>query len=445
MKAYADYKASGVEQIGTIPSHWTTAGLKNIFRIVGGSTPQSGEAAYWDGDIVWITPADLSKLTERSVSVSQRMITNAGLNACGSSLVPEGSLILSTRAPIGSLAIAEREMCTNQGCKALVPAKAVEPIYFYFMLSVSTKALNLRGRGTTFLELSGNALGSFPVPLPPLAEQQAIAAFLDRETAKLDALVEEQRRLIALLKEKRQAVISHAVTRGLDTAAPLKPSGIDWLGDIPAHWEVAPLKYLTTFKSGGTPSKTNLVYWDGDVPWVSARDLKTATITDSTHHITRQAIDDGAASLVPVGSILVLVRGMTLAHSFPVCIAGVPTAINQDLKALSPRTGTDGAFLAWSLRGLAEQSLSRIDEAGHGTKALRMEAWTSMEIPLPPEPEQHVIAEALEEKTEKLDALTAEAARAISLLQERRAALISVAVTGKIDVRDAMTSEEEAA
>ncbi|WP_283639252.1 restriction endonuclease subunit S [Marinovum algicola] len=364
-------------------------------------------------------------------------------------IVRSGDVLVSTvRTYLKALALVEEaapNLIASTGFAVLRPRR-IEPSFLGHVVSSDffVGEVISRSVGVSYPAINSSDLVRILIPLPPLAEQQAIAEFLDRETAKLDALVEEQRRLIALLKEKRQAVISHAVTRGLDPTAPLKPSGINWLGDIPAHWEVVPLKYLTAFKSGGTPSKTNLAYWDGDVPWVSARDLKTATITDSTFRITQQAVADGAAALVPVGSILVLVRGMTLAHSFPVCIAGVPTAINQDLKALSPNPGMDGGFLAWSLRGLAEQSLSRIDEAGHGTKALRMDAWASMEIPLPPEPEQRLIAKALEDKTAKLDALTAEATRAIALLQERRAAMISAAVTGKIDVRETKPAEEAA-
>ncbi|NHM20599.1 restriction endonuclease subunit S [Tritonibacter mobilis] len=438
MRAYADYRSSDTDWLGRIPASWEAVPLKHIADFVNGAAFKPEQWSEQGAPIIRIENlnggTDFNHFegdVEERYHVKQGDILFGWSGNRGTSFGPfiwsrPGHFLLNQHI------FNVRGFSGDQG-------------WFYWCLKAVTEYVEQQAHGIIgMVHVTKGNLGRIRVPLPPLAEQQAIAAFLDRETAKLDGLVEEQRRLIALLKEKRQAVISHAVTRGLDPTAPLKPSGIDWLGDIPAHWEAVPLKYLTTFKSGGTPSKTNLAYWDGDVPWVSARDLKTAVITDSTYHITQQAVDDGAASLVPIGSILVLVRGMTLAHSFPVCIAGVPTAINQDLKALTPNAGTDGGFLAWSLRGLAEQSLSRIDEAGHGTKALRMEAWTPMEIPLPPEPEQCRIAVALEEKMARLDALTAEATRAIALLQERRAALISAAVTGKIDVRDSGSDEEAA-
>lgn len=276
---------------------------------------------------------------------------------------------------------------------------------------------------------------SIVLAIPPLPEQSAIATFLDRETTKIDALVAEQEKLIELLKEKRQAVISHAVTKGLNPNVPMKDSGVEWLGEVPEHWNVRPLKYLVSFSSGGTPSKDNRDYWDGDIPWASAKDLKVEKLNDTADHITRMAVESRAAALLPVGSVLVVVRGMILARTFPVALTTVPMAINQDLKGLWPTQVLDSEYLAWLLRGSADESLQRLDEAGHGTKALRMDAWSSMLLPVPPKIEQTTIARALTVETAKLDSLVREAQRAIDLLKERRSALISAAVTGKIDVR----------
>ena len=275
----------------------------------------------------------------------------------------------------------------------------------------------------------------FPVLVPSSSEQQTIAAFLNREAGKIDELVAEQERLISLLKENRQAVISHAVTKGLDPAAPMKNSGIEWLGDVPAGWEVAPMKYLVRLQSGGTPNKEKLDYWDGTLPWASAKDIKVEYLADTEDHITEFAVEQGAASLLDVGTVLVVVRGMILARTFPVTLTLERMAINQDLKAIISGKRLAAKFLAWYLRGTSEESLRRLDEAGHGTKALRMDKWTSLEIALPPIEEQSTIVAFLDAETSKIDALVGEAERAIGLLRERRSALISAAVTGKIDVR----------
>ena len=289
--------------------------------------------------------------------------------------------------------------------------------------------------------LSQDEFRSFILPSPSLSEQTAIASFLDRETAKIDGLIAEQEKLIALLAEKRQATISHAVTKGLNPDAPMKDSGVAWLGEVPAHWGVSPLKFLVSFSSGGTPSKDNRSYWDGDVPWASAKDLKVEILSDTADHITQHALEAGAASLLPTDTVLVVVRGMILARTFPVTQIAVPMAINQDLKGLVPNSMMNARFLVWLLRGSADQTLQRLDEAGHGTKALRMDAWSSMQLPLPPKLEQTTIADFLTREASRLDALTAEATRGIALLKERRSALISAAVTGKIGVRHLVETE----
>jgi type I restriction enzyme S subunit len=215
--------------------------------------------------------------------------------------------------------------------------------------------------------------------------------------------------------------------------AKYKASGVEWLGEVPEHWTVKPLKYIASFASGGTPSKENTDYWDGGVPWASAKDLKVDVLQDTEDHLSDQAISAGAAMLEAADSVLVLVRGMMLARAFPVVLTGQPMAINQDLKALRGLGGTQGRFLAWLLRGSERESLSRIDEAGHGTKALRMEAWTSMFLPVPPVDEQSRVADFLDEETSKIDALVAEQERLIALLKEKRQAVISHSVTKGLD------------
>lgn len=219
-------------------------------------------------------------------------------------------------------------------------------------------------------------------------------------------------------------------------------SGVDWLGEVPTHWRVVPLKHLATFRSGGTPNKDRVDFWSGDVPWASAKDLKADVLADTIDHLSTLAVDSGAAALVPAGAVVVLVRGMMLARAFPVAMTAVPMAINQDLKALVVRPGLQSRYLAWLLRGASEESLSRIDEAGHGTKALRMEAWTSMLLPLPPEGEQELIANFLDRETAKIDALVEEQRRLIQLLKEKRQAVISHAVTRGLDPNSPTLAKE---
>lgn len=212
----APMKDSGIEWLGMVPEHWKIAPLKKLFSIVGGSTPKSDIEAFWEGEISWITPSDLSNLTSMYIDDSGRKITREGLESCGTTLVPPQTIILSTRAPIGSLAIAKKTCCTNQGCKSLVPKIMKETKFFGYLLGIATEELNIRGKGTTFLELSGEELSNFEVPAPSLAEQTAIVAYLDRETTKIDTLIAESDRAIGLLQERRASLISAAVTGKID-------------------------------------------------------------------------------------------------------------------------------------------------------------------------------------------------------------------------------------
>jgi type I restriction enzyme, S subunit len=155
-----------------LPAHWAVMALKRLFRIVGGSTPDSGRPDFWDGNIAWATPSDLGQQQPLLLHDTHRTLTQAGLSSCAASLVPAGSLILSTRAPIGSLAVAAVAVSTNQGCRSLVPIEELDSRFFAYLLSISSEQLRVRGKGSTFLELSGEELGAIRVPVPPLAEQQ---------------------------------------------------------------------------------------------------------------------------------------------------------------------------------------------------------------------------------------------------------------------------------
>ena len=477
LSRYSEYKDSGVEWLGDVPGHWEVAPLKHNFKIVGGSTPKSDQATYWDGEFTWVTPSDLSKLSSMNINDSQRKITSEGLASCGTSLVPSGSIVLSTRAPIGSLAIAQTELCTNQGCKSLVPLAGTQPQFYGYLLSISTGELNIRGKGTTFLELSGDELGAFKVGVPPNSEQQNIAAFLDRETGKIDALIAEQRRLVELLAEKRQAVISHAVTKGLGTrhsraggkpaiqnsprsgqsdcpamqessnhldsrlrgndGVVMKDSGIEWLGEVPEHWGVMSLKRDLAFLTSGSRGWADH-YADEGALFIRIGNLPREGIQLDLSDIQRVNVPDGSEgerTKVKSGDVLFSITAYL--GSVAVVPEDIETAYVSQHVALARLSGQLllprwVAYLTLSLVGK-----TYLETQGYGGTKIQLSLDDIKNIPTlaPPLEEQRAIVSFLETETAKLDTLTLEANRAIALLQERRSALISAAVTGKIDVR----------
>jgi len=291
--------------------------------------------------------------------------------------------------------------------------------------------------GSKMPRASWEFVGGMKVTTPPQAEQKSIAAFLDQETAKIDELVAEQQRLMELLKEKRQAVISHAVTKGLNPKAALKPSGIEWLGDVPAHWEVTKIKRLASrISSGKTPLGGSEIYVDEGITFLRSQNIYDEGLRlDDVVFIT-EAVDEAmSVSRVKANDILLNITGASIGRS---CVvpSELPSAnVNQHVCVIRLENSSQVPFVGWLFKSATIKN--QIDHAQNGAarEGLNFVQIGTMSVALPPAAEQESIASFLNLQTVQLDALNAEAQRAIDLLQERRTALISAAVTGQIDVR----------
>ncbi|MBF6617458.1 MAG: restriction endonuclease subunit S [Candidimonas sp.] len=440
-KPYPAYKDSGVEWLGLVPEHWDVCKLSFRYSIELGKmldekrlTKTSLVPYLRNQDVQWgsINTQDLPEMDIHPEELERYTIRHGDLLVCEGGDVGRAAIWRGDNAAFGYQKALHRLRHRS------VSADTAEFFYFSLLTAKQRGVFEESDSKATIAHLPAEKFRQYRFVFPPLPEQLCIAAQLDRETARIDALIEKKTRFIELLREKRQALITHAVTKGLDPNVKMKDSGVEWLGEVPEHWIVSPLKQLVRFRSGGTPSKDNLEFWNGDIPWASAKDLKQEVLADTIDHLHQSAIESGAASLVPSGSILVVVRGMILARLFPVVETLVPMAINQDLKALVPFEKLNSRYLAHLLRGSSAESLSRLEEAGHGTKALRMENWVSIELPVPPLREQLAIIEMLDIQTARLDSLADKTERSIDLLKERRSALITAAVTGQIDLREAV-------
>ena len=236
-------KDSGVSWFGEIPKGWLCRPIKNSFAVYSGATPKSEIAEYWDGEIIWVTPADF-KTQDRIISTGKRNLTTEGYSSCGTTLVPSGSIVFSKRAPIGTVAVANTELCTNQGCLSCVPHDGVDTWFFYYTMSVFTEQFNLYGTGTTFKEISYNDFINFLLPIPPLPEQSRIAAFLDRRCAEIDRVIAATQRTIEEYRKLKQSVITEAVTHGVRGERKMRDSGVEWIGEIPEEWKVVPFRHV---------------------------------------------------------------------------------------------------------------------------------------------------------------------------------------------------------
>lgn len=426
-------KDSGIKWIGEIPQDWELRRIKTNFDIIAGATPKSGEASFWDGDIPWITPADYT--TEGVyVSAGHKSITQDGLNSCATSLIPEGSIIFSKRAPVGLVAINSNPLCTNQGCLSCVPNESVDAKYYYYVMSIYGEQFDLFASGTTFKEISADAFANFKLPYPLFEIQKQIASFLDTKCAEIDALIAAKERTNALLKERRQSIIYETVTKGLDPTVPMKDSGVEWIGEIPEGWKITALKRLGTPATGSTPSKDNADYWDGDIPWVSSKDMKSDYLLDSEDHITQTAVDECGLTLFASGTLIFCVRSGILRHTFPVAVATIPVTINQDLRAISMTGDVNPAFLLYYMRGMNDIIVRLYQKIGATVESIEMDWFLYFPVVLPTREEQDRIVEALDSRCTSLDHTVMQNEATIRQLKEYRQSLIYEAITGKIEV-----------
>jgi type I restriction enzyme S subunit len=429
LKPYDKYKDSGVSWLGEVPEGWGVKPVRYISKISNGSTPKSSHIEYWDGDIVWITPSDLEEYNQY-ISDSKRKITKWGLNSCGTELTPPESLIISTRAPIGSMALTKTFTCTNQGCKTLFFNDRENSRFYYYFFLTSKGILQVFGKGTTFLELSSSELSSFFVVSPPLPEQQAIADYLDTQTQRIDSLVQEQKDLIKLLKEKRQALISHCVTKGLDPNAKMKDSGVEWLGEVPEGWDIKPLKHVVSCNDESLNETTDPDF-ELDYIEISDVDLRQGIINSTKMKFSKAP--SRARRVIRKGDVIVSTVRTYLRAITSVTFDPQNHVVSTGFAVLRPKK-VYSSYLRYLFQ--AEYLISEIIARSVGVSypAINSSEILRLSIPIPFTHLQQAIADYLDKETDKIDTLIQEAEETITLMQEHRSALISAVVTGKVRV-----------
>lgn len=438
---YPKYKDSGVEWLGEVPEHWKLTQLKRVVdpqRPITYGIVQAGP--HLPGGIPYIRPADMTD--EKGLCSSDEMLRTSHeiAQSYARSTIEAGDLVCSIGPSFGKVMVTPPSLSganLTQGTARIAVRQPHNNRYVFWTLRSSLSVVQWESSvgGATFRALNLGPLAETTIVLPDPPEQALIAEFLDRETGKIDELVAEQQRLMELLKEKRQAVISHAVTKGLNPRAPMKPSGIEWLGDVPEHWDVGPLKrywavtdckHVTAeFVEDGIPLAS---IREVQGRWVSLEEAKC-----TTEHFYALLIEGNRR---PMSGDLIFSRNATVGEVAQVRDDSPRFAMGQDvvlLRKLSPDYSSD--YLQSVIRSpIIIHQLENM-MIGSTFKRINVEEIRSFLIPSPPPREQAAISAYLETETAKLDALAAEAQKAIDLLQERRTALISAAVTGQIDVR----------
>ena len=442
LKPYPEYKESGQEWLGVVPAHWDVLPNRAIFsEIKDRDCP--------DEEMLSVT-ITRGIVPQKALLAGSSKKDSSNINKAAYKLVQPGDIAYNKmRAWQGALGASSLRGIISPAYVVMRPVAGANPLYFHnlYRTPMFAKEAERWSYGITsdMWSLRPEHFKLIGSLLPPLAEQTAIVRFLDHWNGRLEKAIRAKRRVIALLQEQKQAIIHRAVTRGLDPKVKLKDSGIPWLGDIPEHWQVRKIKSLVSTKGGMTPNKGVQRYWVGQTPWVSPKDMKVPEIFDSRDHISESALRETNIGLIPPHSVLIVVRGMILARTFPTSVTRVPVTINQDMKALIPRPELSADYFASLLIGIKSDLLQLVELAGHGTCCLRTDAWGNFYLPLPPIDEQEAITNNLKRELSTLTTAIARFEREITLLREYRTRLTADVVTGKLDVRAAAAQLPEQA
>lgn len=306
---------------------WQLVKLRDCCEVVGGATPKREIPDYWDSpDVPWVTPKDVSNLARPTLEDAPEYISEAGFKSCSTSMLPKGSVLVTSRAPIGNIAIAGRDLCTNQGFKSLIPGESVDGLYLYYCMRHSSQRLQALGNGATFKEVSKKIVEEFEIPLPPLPEQKRIAAILD----KADAIRRKRRQAIQYADEFLRGVFLEMFGNPVSN---------------PKGWEIKPVGDICNCI---VPGRDKPKSFTGSTPWITTNELSHLDITHKKEEGTGLSADEIAevrARVVPKGSVIMTCVG----DLGVVTIAGEDMVINQQLHAFLPTENLTPAFLTYSL------------------------------------------------------------------------------------------------
>lgn len=409
-------------EIGRLPKEWEVKKVIELFDVETGTTPSTKQKEYWnEGNINWITPSDMSKLNGRIyIQDSGRKITERGLKGSNLTLLPPRSIVVSSRAPVGYIAITKRNATFNQGCKGLIPKnvnKISSEFYAYYFLNKKIELENLSG-GSTFKELSKERLENFCLPVPFLPEQKKIAEIL----STVDQAIEKVDEAIKRTQKLKNGLMQELLTKGIGHKEFKKTE----VGRIPKEWEIVKISELGKIITGGTPSTSNNTYWNGSIPFITPADIKGDKYVYQTE---RYITSEGARKIgfiLPTNTVLVVCIGSTIGKTG---VTYGETVINQQINSIicDEKVNKDYVYYAVTFRANHLKSFSGIAAVPIIKKSL----FEQFKIPLPPLSEQEKIAEILSAVDERLELFRKRKER----LEKIKKGLMNDLLTGRVRVK----------
>jgi type I restriction enzyme S subunit len=433
MKAYPEYKESGFDWIGKYPSHWTFCSLGYKSRMI---VPMRDKPQEFDGDIPWIRIEDFNG-KYISGSKSDQKVSETTVADMNLKVFPVGTVLCSCSCSMGATAIVSQPLISNQTFIGIVPTEDLFSDYLYYLVQAAKPTLDSLGTGAIQKYLSRNDFEHFKVAFPSFSEQQAIADFLDRKTAQIDALIEKKQRQIDLLQEQRTALINHAVTKGLNPDVRMKDSGVEWLGEIPSHWEMTTVRYFYDVKLGKMLDSNKQNGNDLVKPYLRAANIHWNEILLDEVGVNEMEFSESQLERYALqsGDLLVTEGGVTVGRSAIWNGELTECYFQNSLNRARPSKHASTKWLYYWMYFVTNNGFIDIlaDKSTFGH--LTNEKLKALPVPIPPISEHDEIIEKLESYEPKMEAQIILIEKQIAYLQEYRTALISEAVTGKIDVR----------
>lgn len=421
MKQYDNYKETGIDWIGEIPTHWEVNRMRYIINYEKGKNPKELAFEEEEGMLPYLSMDYLranfdftqySYPSDNSVICKENDIVLLwdGANA-GEFLKAKNGLLCST-------------------C-ALISPKNVDKQYFWFLSKSLQDYLKDMTNGMGVPHVDSEELKNLDVIIPPVSEQKAIVDYLDKKCASIEGIIATQERRIALLNELKQSIITEAVTNGINPEVPLRDTGIDWIGQIPEHWEVMKVAHVFNFiGSGTTPSTDMKEYYDENgFNWLQTGDLNDSYIEETSKHVTSYAIDKCNLKTYPIGSLVIAMYGATVGK---LGLLKIPTTVNQACCVLPFSSLVNPKFSFYSFLAAKQYLISL--SVGGGQPNISQDTIMRHKLPVPSIEEQQQIVEFIDKKCVNIDSALDKAKREIELLREYKQSVITEAVTGKIKV-----------
>lgn len=425
-------KPSGIDWIGDIPQSWLIGRVKNFYKILTGFTPDTSNPEYYDDDLGydWITIADIDNakyITETKSKISQKYLQEKH-----PIITPKGSLLYSFKLSVGKVAFAGKDIYTNEAIASFVEDKNVSLKFLYYSsaLIIENANINIYGAKIMNQELIGNA----PIVFPTLEEQRFIADFLDKQCGKLDGIISDLEKQIETLQKYKKSLILETVTKGLNKNAPMKPSGIDWIGDIPAHWDIKRIKDVSKMQTGTTPPNNEGVNIDGDgVNWFTPGDFIDGSIelSNSEKFVNDETIQRESIKVYPKHSILFVGIASIgkLGYFEKACYS------NQQITAIKSNNIESSKYIAYSLLASMDYTKSN---ALYTTVPIINNAYLGViKIPFPEVKEQKEIVGFLDKKCSQIDVIVQDKQEQLEKIKQHKKSLIYEYVTGKKRVKEA--------